>query len=94
MGTERTYFQLRWKTEGDAAAREAAKEEMEVLTVILEHCTANSQDKMAEVELESVDAELATLAIETVPSVEQEASTHADGGMTSQSVPGRKKRTH
>ena len=64
LGTERTYFQLRWKTEGDAAAREAAKEEMEVLTVILEHCTANSQDKMAEVELEKLKQEAATASHE------------------------------
>jgi hypothetical protein len=46
--TGRTYFQVRWKTEGDAAAREAAKEEMEKMTNVLALVTEDSQDKSPE----------------------------------------------
>lgn len=46
--TGRTYFQVRWKTEGDAAAREAAKEEMEKIANVLTLVTEDSQDKSPE----------------------------------------------
>ena len=57
--TGRTYFQLKWKTEGDAAAREAAKEEMEGQTELLAIVTEDSQDKSPEQMIAKLKSEAA-----------------------------------
>ena len=46
--TGRTYFQVRWKTQGDAAAREAAKEEMDKMANVLAVVTEDNQEKSPE----------------------------------------------
>merc|ERR1719473_158203 len=46
--TGRTYFQVRWKTEGDAAAREAAKEEMDKISNVLSLVTEDNEAKSPE----------------------------------------------
>lgn len=58
--TGRTYFQVRWKTEGDAAAREAAKAEMDGLMEVLALVTEDSQDKSPDQFTQKLKNEAAT----------------------------------